>query len=219
MIFARPILGQELVLLCDIGLAMGLVYTYLRWRGQLSLLRRVWPPALLWTIFGTLDALVTIVGTWGDPYREANPILRAWLIRDGWVGQLIYTFFWVLLWSAVVVGLEEVYRRVGGVWASLLGATQLLVLYTLAVEHASGFLSWTPYLQPIWPLITSLNARAPWLFANSLGLFLTYALILGAIFTAAQLAISALLRRMGSQAPVASQAQELVARSGQTAEH
>lgn len=213
MIFARALLGQELILLGAIGLALGLIVTYLRQRMQLSLLRRVWLPTLLWAIFGPLDALVTLVGTWGDPWREANPLVRAWLIWNGWVGQVLYTFLYVLFWAAVILGLEEVRRRVGGVWAFLLGATQLLILYTLAVEHLSGFLSWTPYLQPIWPLILLLDNRAPWLFADSpVGVFVNYALILGAICTALHLAIAPLLRRKGGKASVASQAQELGAR-------
>jgi hypothetical protein len=33
MIFARAILGQELVLIGAIGLTLGLIYTYLRQRG------------------------------------------------------------------------------------------------------------------------------------------------------------------------------------------
>lgn len=222
MIFARAILGQELILVGAIGLSMGLIYTYLRQRSQLDLLHRVWLPALLWAIFGTLDALVTIVGTWGAPWREANPTLRALLIWNGWVGQVIYTFFYVLFWAAVVIGLEELRRRLGGVWAYLLGAAQLLLLYTLAVGHLSGFLSWPRYIQAILPLIAFLNERAPWLFAVSLDYFSNYALILGTICTALHLSIAALLRWMGSQAPVASkttsQAQELATQFGQITE-
>lgn len=204
MIFARALLGQELIVFGAIGLALGLIYAYLRGRRQLDLLRRVWPPTLLWAVFGPLDALVTIVGTWGDPWREANPALRAWLIWDGWVGQVISTFLYVLFWAAVVIGLEEGRRRSGGVWEYPLGAAQILTLYTLAIEHLAGFLSWTPYLQPIMPLIGWLDGRAPWLFADSpLALFLNFALIVGAFLTAAQLASAALVRGMRMRAPVA----------------
>lgn len=228
MIFARALVGQELILLGTIGLAIGLVVAHLRQRGQLDLLRRVWLATVLWAIFGTLDALVTMVGTWGAPWREANTMLRAMLSWDGWIGQLIYTFGWVLFWAAVVLGLEELRRRLSGVrlggvrvWVYLLGATQLVILYTLAVEHLSGFLSWTPYLQPIMPLIAWLDARAPWLFANSpMVIFVNYALILGAIFTALQLAITALLRRRSIPAPVpvARQAPERAAQPAQITE-
>jgi hypothetical protein len=61
------------------------------------------------------------------------------------------------------------------------------------------------------PLIAFLNERAPWLFGVSLDYFSNYALILGATCTALHLAIAALGRWMGSQAPVASSAQALAA--------
>jgi hypothetical protein len=210
MIFARAILGQELILLGTIGLAMGLIYIYLRWRGQLGLLRRVWLPALLWAIFGTLDALVTIVGTWGDPWAEGNSLLRAMLIWGGWVGQVIYTFIWVLFWAAIVIGLEALRRRLGGsgLLAYILGAAQLVTLYMLAVGHFFGFLSWTPYLQPIMPLITFFEVHVPWLFSDSpMGFLLNWATVLGAICTALHLAVAAFLRRMGIQTHVPSQGQ------------
>jgi hypothetical protein len=208
MIFARALWGQELILLGAISLAMALIYLYLRWRGRLGLLRRVWPPALLWAIFGTLDALVSIVGTWGDPWSEANPTVRAWLHWDGWVGQVIYTFLYVLFWAAIVIGLEWPRARLGGVWAHLLGAAQLLILYTLAVEHFFGFLSWTPYIQPIEPLIAMLEARAPWLFSGPpvLSFVLNYGTVLGSLCVALHLAITTLLRRMGGRAHMANQA-------------
>jgi hypothetical protein len=227
MIFSRALLGQELILLGPIGLAMGLIYTYLRWRGQLDLLHRVWLPALLWAIFGPLDALVTIVGTWGAPWAEGNPLLRAFLSWDGWVGQVIYTFVWELFWAAVVSGLEALRRRLGGVWAYLLGAVQLVTLYMLAVGHFFGFLSWTPYLQPILPLIAFFEEHVPWLFSDSpMGFLLNWATALGAICTALHLGIAILVRRMVAQAPVASHGQGLprglpqgrAARPGQIAE-
>ena len=208
MIFAQAILGQELILLGSIALAMAVIYKYLRWRGQLNLLRHVWLPSLLWTITGTLDALVTIVGTWGDPWAEGNSLLRRLLLWDGWIGQLIYTFIWVLFWAALVFGLEELRRRVGGVRgivAYLLGAVQLLILYRLALWHFAGFLSWTPYYQPISQVFAFFEERTPWLFSDSfVGYVLDLGTALGAICVALHLGIAALLRRMGIPAPVTS---------------
>lgn len=215
MIFERALLGQELILLGSIVLAMGLIYSYLRWRAQLDVLRHVWLPALLWATFGPLDALVTIVGTWGDPWREANPLVRAWLLWDGWVGQVIYTFLYVLFWAAVVFALDELRRRLGvgrlggvsGFVAYLLGALQLLILYTLALGHLYGFLSWTPYLQTISPFIAFFEARTPWLFSDSpLGYLLDFGTAMGAVCTVLHLGIAALLRRMSIREPVANQA-------------
>ncbi|HEX6817187.1 MAG TPA: hypothetical protein VF120_02345 [Ktedonobacterales bacterium] len=223
MIFERAILGQELILLSTIGLAMGLIYTYLWWRAQLDLLRHVWLPSLIWTITGTLDALVTMVGTWGDPLAEENPLLRPLLVWDGWIGQLIYTFIWVLFWAALVFGLEELRRRVGGasgihrIAAYLLGAVQLLILYRLALWHFAGFLSWTPYYQPIARVFAFFEEHTPWLFSDSLvGYVLDLGTALGAICVALHLAVAALLRRMGIWAPVSSQAVTSQAVTSQT---
>jgi hypothetical protein len=220
MIFSRAILGQELILVGTIGLAMGLIYTYLRQRGQLDLLGRAWLPALLWAIFGSLDALVTIVGTWGDPWHEANPIVRSFLLWNGWVGQVIYTFFYVLFWAAIVIGLEALLRRLGGVWTSLLGALQLLILYRLALEHCYGFFSWTPAFPSISQFIAFFEAHAPWLFSDSVvGYFLDLGTALAACCVVLQLSIATFLRGMGLQAPVASHAQARAAGPGQITEH
>ncbi|HYM27212.1 MAG TPA: hypothetical protein VET66_03635 [Steroidobacteraceae bacterium] len=200
MIFAREVLGQELVLIGTIALALGVIYGYLRWRGQLDALRRLWPPSLLWVICGTLDALITMVGTANDPTREANSILRGWLVRDGWVGQLIYTFPYILIWAGVVIGLEELRRRVRGAWAFLLGALQLTILYSLALGHLYGFLSWTPSAEAFAPLFAFVQAHAPWLLSDSLiGYFIDVQLVIGLGCVALQLAITALLRWVGAR--------------------
>lgn len=216
MIFARALLGQELILVGAIGLAMGLIYTFMRARGQLDLLldllRHVSLPALLWALFGTLDALVTLVGTWGDPSREGNPTTRAFLAWGGWAGLVFGTFLYVLFWAAVIVGLEALHGRRGGAWAGVLGGMQLLILYALAVGHFFGFLSWTPYF-PFWPLLSWLYAYDRWFFTTSpLGYDLYIGVTLGALCTALHLAIVALLRflrgkgRQSAQALVASKA-------------
>lgn len=194
MIFARAFLGQELILVGAIMLALELIYIYLRQRNQLDLLRRVWLPALFWAIFGTLDALVTLVGTWGDPSREGNPTTRAFLSWGGWAGLVLGTFLYVLLWALVVIRLETLRGRLGGVWARVLGGAQLLILYALAAGHFFGFLSWTPYF-PFWPLLSWLYAHDRWFFTTSpLGYDLYLGVLLGAVCTALHLAFIAPLR-------------------------
>lgn len=194
MIFARAFLGQEMILVGAIGLAVGLSYTYLRARGQLDLLRWVWLPALLWGVFGTLDTLVTLVGTWGDPTREGNPTTRAFLSWGGWAGLALGAFLYVLFWAAVVIGLEALRGRLGGAWAGVLGGAQLLILYALAVGHFFGFLSWTPYF-PFWRLLDWLYTHDRWFFTTSpLGYDSYIGVALGALLTALHLAIAAMLR-------------------------
>ena len=140
MIFAQAILAPQFVLIGAIGLAVWLVYLYLRRWGQLDLARRVWLPTLLWALFGTLDSLVTMVGTWGDPSREGNPTTRAFLYWGAWLGLTLGAFLYVLFWAAIVVALEALRRRLGGAWASVFGGVQLLILYALAIGHYFGFL-------------------------------------------------------------------------------
>jgi hypothetical protein len=145
--------------------------------------------------------------------------LRRFLLWDGWIGQLIYTFCWVLFWAALVFGLEELRRRVGGVSglvAYLLGAIQLLILYRLALWHFAGFLSWTSYNPQISLFIAFFEERTPWLFSDSfLGYVLDLGTALGAICVALHLAVAAVLHRMGFQASVASRAAPSQARAAQ----
>ena len=197
MIFARAILGQELILVSAIGLAMALISLYLRQRGHLDLLRRVWLPALLFALFGTLDALVTIVGTWDAPLREGNPTTRAWLLWGGWVGLVIGTFLYVLFWAAAIVGLETLRQRSGRLWASVLGGVQLLILYALAIGHFWGFLTWTSYYPAWgWNVQSYLSLHAPWLYAISpLGYGIYVGLVLGVIVMTVHLAIAALFAK------------------------
>jgi hypothetical protein len=214
MVFSRAILGQELVLVGVIMLALGLVATYVRARGQLDLARRVWLPVLLWAVFGTLDALVTMVGTWGDPSREGNPTTRAFLCWGGWVGLVLGAFLYVLFWAAAIIGLEALRGRLGGVWGSILGAAQLFILYALAVGHFFGFLSWTPYF-PFWAQLDWLYMHDRWFFTTSpLGYDSYIGVVLGALCTALHLGIAALLRSprgAGISAPAVRQARERAA--------
>jgi hypothetical protein len=201
MIFERAILGQELIIIGAIGLAMGLVYVGLRHVGYLDVLGRVWLPAAFWMVTGTLDALVTMVGTWGQPANEGNPTTRAFLYWAGWVGLTVGAFHYGLFWGAVIAGLEALRRRWGGAWSSAFGATQLLILYALATGHLAGFLSWTPYF-PLWPLLGFLYAHDRWFFTTSpLGYDLYIGLALGAVCTALHLAVVATLRRPGAPSP------------------
>jgi len=203
-LFAHAILGPELVLLVAIALALGLTYAYLRTRAQLGLLRRVWLPALLWSIFGSLDALVTMAGTWGASQREGNPTTRAFLYSFGWLGLVLKTFFFVLFWAGLVIGLEALRQRLGGVWAYALGAAQLLILYALAMGHLYGFLSWTPafFVFHVWRLIDYLYMHARWLFTTSpLGSGLYIGLALGSLCTAAHLILAAILRHRAAARP------------------
>jgi hypothetical protein len=197
-ILARAILGPELILLGAIALALGLSYAYLRTRAQLDLLRRVWLPALLWSIFGSLDPLVTMAGTWGAPQQEGNPTTRAFLYSFGWLGVVLKTFLDVLFWGALVIGLEALRRRLDGGWTHALGAVQLLILYALATGHLYGFLSWTPvfFVFHVWRLIDYLYLHARWIFTTSpLGSGLYIGLALGSLCTALHLVLAAILRR------------------------
>jgi hypothetical protein len=198
MILSRAILGQQLVLLLTIGLAIGLAIVYLRWRSHLDLLRALWLPATLFAIFGTLDALVTMAGTWNGPWREANPTMRAFLLWAGWWGQCVGSFLWVIGWTLVVDGLESLRQRLGGRGASIARGMQLLALYGLAAGHISGFLSWIflARLPAVAEVFFGLYQRIPWLDAISPFSYPLYlGLSFGGLCTLLHVGILALRRR------------------------
>jgi hypothetical protein len=69
MIFDPLFLGQQLVLLLVILVALSLAAVYLHWRGRLTSVRPLVVPLTLAALFGTLDGLVTLSGTY---YNVSN---------------------------------------------------------------------------------------------------------------------------------------------------
>ncbi|HNP73524.1 MAG TPA: hypothetical protein PKK15_20595 [Kouleothrix sp.] len=141
MLFSSALLPQELALLGCIVAAAGASVAFLRRRGRLGMLRRLWLPLASFTLFGLADALVTLHGTWQAPWREANPAMRALLLRAGWLGQCLGSALWVLAWALVLSWLEA-WRERRPARAAQLGWLQLWLAYALALGHLNGFVSW-----------------------------------------------------------------------------
>ncbi len=111
-------------------------------------------PIGLWILFGSLDALMTANGTFGNPLREENPLTRFALLQWGFWGMPLASFLWVSLWAGIVLVLN---KRIAPAAARL---PSLAIFYSLAVGHLFGFSSWYTPLCPIAelfpPLITSI---------------------------------------------------------------
>lgn len=183
--FAPDIWFQQLVLLLSIGGAVGAVMAYLRWRKRLASIRPVLLPAGLFALFGTLDALVTLQGTINAPTNEGNPTIRLFLVWGGWVGQCVGTVLWVWGWAWLADRLGVWRSKTRGWPAGLLGWARLWLLYSLALGHLYGYLSWTDRASPIvvlnWELYWFLWRQARFLIHISpFGDILYSAMLMGA---------------------------------------
>jgi hypothetical protein len=131
------------VLLLVILLALGLAAAYLHQRGRLASVRPLVVPLTLVALFGTLDGLVTLSGTYYDPWSEGTPALRAVLMWGGWLGLCLWSMLWVFAWVLLLDGLASLRLRLTASWArDMVGGAQLYIFYTLAVLHASDVVAW-----------------------------------------------------------------------------
>jgi hypothetical protein len=186
LLFSHPVVVRQIILLLTIGASVGLVLGYLHWRGRLGYVRPWLIPAALFAVFGSLDAWVTMSGTWNAPWREGNPSIRVFMEWGGWWGQCVATAAWIVGWSLFVVGLGTLGRRLPGRWGTLVSYGPLLTLYALALGHLDGLLSWTD--SPAWlaglflAFERFLREKAAWLAAVSpFGMPLYTGLFLGGI--------------------------------------
>ena len=126
------LLVQALALLAIAGSIAFWAWLYQRERVGL---RKHLLPLALWTLFGTLDILITAKGTYGNPEREANPLAEFIFIHaDPW-GPPVASVLWIGLWAGAVLLLNM--RRVPQ--ADFLSRA---VFYGLAFGHLGGFSSW-----------------------------------------------------------------------------
>lgn len=189
MIIDPQLLGQQGVLLLAILLALALAIAYLWRRGRLSSLRALAVPLAVAVVFGTLDGLVTLSGTYYYPTIEGNPTLRAILLWGGWLGLCLWSVLWVFAWALVLDGLESLRLRLP--WSGarvLLGGARLYIAYVLAMLHLSDVISWTGSPALLEQVITGFLG---WLAVHALGLamaspigdYLYVGLVFGALCT------------------------------------
>jgi hypothetical protein len=93
------------------------------------------PPIVFWTIFGTLDIVITAKGTFTDPLREGNPLARLLFVEIGFLGPVIASVLWISLWVGIVYVLNK--------WkVPHAGYFSLAIFWSLAAGHFFGFSSW-----------------------------------------------------------------------------
>lgn len=122
-------------------------------------------PILFLTGSLTADVLATWQGTGGDFALEGN-IVAAWLWEKSGPLVFILPLLWLFLILAVGLGLIKKQKIGAGLW----------VIYSVALGHLIGFLSWTPldftlnYLSKVndWLLLAGLL-----IIAGLLGLVFT----------------------------------------------
>jgi hypothetical protein len=137
--------GAVLWIQAATALAIALSVVFWAWAyGKAGLRLRAYVlPIALWILFGTLDAIATAKGTYGDPMRELNPLTRFALVQWGDWGLPIASVLWISFWAGLALLLE----RRGGKKAGPFLA--LAVFYGLAAGHLFGFSSWFVPLCPL----------------------------------------------------------------------
>ncbi len=204
MLFSHGVVVLQVILLLTIGASIGLVIIYLHRLGRLGYVRPWLIPIALFAVFGSLDAWVTMSGTWNAPWREGNPSIRAFMEWGGWWGQCIATAVWIVGWSLLVDGLGWLGRRLPGRWGTLVSYSPLLTFYALAIGHLDGLVSWTG--SPAWladlfgTFERFLREKATWLVASSpFGMPLYTGLFFGGLCALLHSGIAAGLKRNSGQ--------------------
>lgn len=93
------------------------------------------PPIFLWTIFGTLDIVITARGTFTDPLREYNFLAREIFVQVGFLGPIVASVLWIALWAGIVYFINKMKIPHAGLFS-------LAIFWSLAIGHFFGFSSW-----------------------------------------------------------------------------
>ena len=110
-------------------------------------------PLAIWILFGTLDIVITVRGTFTDPTREGNPIAQLVFVNIGYLGPVVASVLWISLWSLIVLVINKKITKTPSSashsqLASFASSFQLArflsltIFYSLAVGHIRGFSSW-----------------------------------------------------------------------------
>lgn len=114
-------------------------------------LRRYAIPIMLWIVFGTLDIMITVRGTFDDPYREGNPLARFIFVQSGPAGPVLSSILWIALWSGIVLLINKRFAgpKNGEREKIAVAFVSLAIFYSVAAGHMFGFSSW---FMPLCPL-------------------------------------------------------------------
>lgn len=141
MCIFTDILGSGDVLflqLLTIGSIIASIWAAVWFYMQNGLEEELWayaPPIALWTVFGTLDIVITAKGTFAEPLRESNPLARLIFLETGFFGPVIASVLWIALWAGIVYMINKMKIPYAGFFS-------LTIFWSLAVGHFFGFSSW-----------------------------------------------------------------------------
>jgi hypothetical protein len=129
-------LSFQLITFFSILVAMGAwIWIFVK-NGLGPQLRLFLLPICLWFVFGTLDILITVEGTYANPLSEANPATRILLVQFGPWGAALASALWISLWAGIVYALNKTKPGRAAEFVSL------AIFYSLAAGHFLGFASW-----------------------------------------------------------------------------
>jgi hypothetical protein len=129
------VLFLQLLTIVAIGLSIVFWIWFCLKHGFKEQLKSYTLPIIIWTIFGTLDIVITAKGTFLSPYSEGNFLARFIFVETGFLGPVLASILWVALWAWVVFALNKLKINYAGFLS-------LAVFWSLAIGHFFGFSSW-----------------------------------------------------------------------------
>lgn len=159
--------AQLFVLACVIAGAAAALYACKRAGMNL---RTYAVPISLFFVSGTLDALITARGTFGNPALEGNAALKLFIESGGWLFQGIASVLWIFLWAGIAILIHKLGQREEGRWKTVAAALILSEFYSLAAGHYFGFSSWTSFMpgKEVYLLMDGVFAALPTPFSSLL---------------------------------------------------
>ncbi|MBN1170072.1 hypothetical protein JXA56_03530 [Candidatus Micrarchaeota archaeon] len=134
----NDILGSGEVLVLQVLTLVSIIaaiafWIFVYWKNNVKLEPFLFP-IILWIIFGTLDIVITVKGTFFDPLREGNMLARFIFSNIGYFGPVIASILWISLWALAVLLINRKIKE-----RELLS---LIVFYSLAAGHFTAFSTW-----------------------------------------------------------------------------
>jgi hypothetical protein len=145
----QDILGGGDILFAQLLVVLSIIISILFWawiyRRYGVALRPYLVPLAIWIVFGTLDIVITVKGTFTDPTREGNPLAQLVFVNIGYLGPVVASVLWIGLWSLIVLAVNKKITKqvaLASISFPLAQSLSLTVFYSLAVGHIRGFSSW-----------------------------------------------------------------------------
>lgn len=197
------VLFAQIVVFLTIIISIIFVLWILWKRKRLHILRILAIPITLFFIFGTLDALITIKGTFLEPLMESNPLAKSFLLIGGWIGFSILTFFWITSFSLLALLIYETSIKFKPPNNKIIESLSLFIFYSLAMGHLFGFSSWVNWFPVIKNIAFGfenlISSNFPFLLEISpFGSLLYLGMLSGAILTYIHIVLKVVIEELNN---------------------